>query len=372
MMKTMMAARFHEYGKPLVIETIERPAPRPTEVVVQVKACNLVPNLDNVMNRYAQWFPFLPLPKLPAVFGLDVAGVVDEVGSLVTEIKPGDRVYVNPLRSCGSCHTCRIGEPAHCTGAAFQGYFGFGPGAVKTFEAYPNGGMAEYLAAPVSSLVKLSNSTPFEQGARFGYLGTAYAALKKARAGSGKSVLVTGATGTLGVPTVLLALAMGMTKVFAVARDRKLLERVKALDPQRVHTLSYGNEPMVDWVARHNDGRGADIFIEALSTGAPAQVTLDGMKSMRRGGVGVVIGGMAEPMNFDPVWFMCSGLSWMGSVWFNAAEGEEMAAMAGAGTLDLRHFDQVRFTLSQANEAIASLASRSSGGFTNVVVVPSA
>ena len=369
-MKMMTAARVHEFGKPLEIEQIERPDPRPTDVVVRVKACNVVPNLDNVLNRFAQWFPWVPMPPLPAVFGLDVAGVVDEVGELVTEIKPGDRVYVNPLRSCGSCHNCRIGEPQHCMNGAFQGYFGFVPGAVKIFDAYPNGGMAEYIAAPVSSLIKLADSTTFEQASRFGYMGTAYGALKKGGAGTGKTVIVTGATGTLGAPAVLLALAMGLSRVFAIARNRTLLERVRALDPARVHTLSYGEEPVADWVTRNNDGRGADIYIDALSTGASAQVALDSLKALRRGGVAVAIGGLAEPLSFDPAWFMTSCLTWRGSVWFSTGEGEEMAAMAGAGILDLRHFDEVRFPLSQANEAIASLASRTSGGFTNMFILP--
>lgn len=371
-MNMMRAARLHEYGQPLVLEQIEKPAPRPTDVVVAVKACNLVPNLNNVLNHYAQWFPFLPLPKLPAVFGLDVAGVVEEVGSQVHNIKAGDRVYVNSGRSCGSCHACRSGEPTACQGYTFQGYFGFGPGSERVFRDYPNGGMADYMTAPVSSLVKLDESISFEQGARFGYLGTAYAALKKAKAGSGKSVIVTGATGTLGVPTVLLALAMGVTKIFAVARDKALLQRLQSIAPKRVLTLSYGDEPLEDWVRTHTEGLGADILIEALSTGAPAIVTMDAMRSLRRGGTGVVIGGMSEPMNFDPVWFMCTGLTWKGSIWFSTAEGQEMAAMAAAGTLDLSHFDHQRFELMDANKALASLASRTSGGFTNVVVMPKA
>lgn len=369
-MKMMTAARVHEYGKPLIIESIERPVPRPTDVVVQVKACNIVPNLDNVLNRFAEWFPWVPLPPLPAIFGLDVAGVVDEVGELVTDIAPGDRVYVNPLRSCGSCHNCRIGESQYCANGAFQGYFGFRPGSAKLFKAYPNGGMAEYIAAPASSLIKLSDNTTFEEGSRFGYIGTAYAGLKKARAGTGKTVLVTGATGTLGVPTVLLALAMGVSKVFAVARNRELLERVRALDPARVYCLSYGDEPVVDWVSRNNDGRGADMYIDALSTGASSTVVLESFKSLRRGGVAVSIGGVADPLQIDPAWFMTSGLSWLGSLWFSTGEGEELAAMAGAGVIDMHHFEEVYFPLSQANEAIASLASRTSGGFSNVVIKP--
>ena len=95
-METMLAARLHEIGKPMQLEQVPIPTPRSTDVVVQVKACNVVPNLKNVLATYAEWFPYLPLPQLPAVFGLDSAGVVTQVGEQVRGIRVGDRVYVNP------------------------------------------------------------------------------------------------------------------------------------------------------------------------------------------------------------------------------------------------------------------------------------
>ena len=64
------------------------PDAAPTDVVVNVKACNVVPNLKNVLATYAEWFPYLPLPQLPAIFGLDSAGVVTAVGNHVTR-RPG-------------------------------------------------------------------------------------------------------------------------------------------------------------------------------------------------------------------------------------------------------------------------------------------
>lgn len=95
-MKTMRVARLHEIGGPLWIEEIPVPQPRPTDVLVAVKTCGVVPNLKNVLTKWPEWFPYLPLPKLPAIFGLDVAGVVAEVGSQIHSIRPGQRVYVNP------------------------------------------------------------------------------------------------------------------------------------------------------------------------------------------------------------------------------------------------------------------------------------
>ena len=369
-MTTMLAARLHEFGGALQIEQIHKPSPRPTDVVVRVKASEVVPNLINVMTHYSTWFPYFPLPKLPATFGLGVAGVVEEVGTLVHHFQPGDRVYVNPARTCGSCHACRTGEPTACIGFTLQGFFGTGPESERIFDAYPDGGLAEYISAPVSSLVRLNDKISDEQGAHFSYLGTAYSALKKAGVNAGKSMILTGATGTLGVPAVLLALSMGVGKIFAIARNKKLLEQLRELDPMRIFTLSYGDEPVGDWVSRHTEGRGADILVESMSTGASAQVTLDALYALRRGGTAVLVGGMNEKLNFNPVWFIGQSLTLKSSAWFSTAEAEEIAAMAGAGILHLEALQHRRFPLAKANEALAALADRSAGGFDNVVILP--
>ena len=156
-----------------------------------------MPNLGNVLTHWQTWFPELPLPKLPAIFGLDVAGVVAKAGELVQWFAPGDRVYVNPGLTCGSCPSCRANDPLNCRNYTFKGYFGFGPDAQKLFDAYPYGGLGEYTTAPQQNLVRLPDNVTFEQAARFGYLGTAYAALRKANAGPQSTVLINGISGTL-------------------------------------------------------------------------------------------------------------------------------------------------------------------------------
>ena len=239
-METMLAARLHEIGKPMQLEQVPIPTPRSTDVVVQVKACNVVPNLKNVLATYAEWFPYLPLPQLPAVFGLDSAGVVTQVGEQVRGIRVGDRVYVNPGLSCGSCRACRRGEDPNCSDYTFMGYFAFGPGGQRLFDAYPYGGLAEYLTAPARNLVLLPESVSFEQGARFGYLGTAFSALRKAGAGPGRTVLVDGISGTLGLGACLIALGLGVTRILGTGRNPDLLADVKAIAPDRIDVLPAG------------------------------------------------------------------------------------------------------------------------------------
>ena len=118
-----------------------------------------------------------------------------------------------------------------------MGYFAFGPDGQKLFDAYPYGGLAEYLTAPQRNLVKLPDSVTFEQGARFGYLGTAFSALRKAGAGPGRTVLIDGISGTLGLGACLIALGLGVTRILGTGRNADLLNDVKAIAPDRIDVL---------------------------------------------------------------------------------------------------------------------------------------
>ena len=78
----------------------------------------------------------------------------------------------------------------------------------------------------------------FEAAARLGYLGTAYAAMKKIGVGPGQSLLINGISGQLGLYAAQLALAMGATKILGTGRNAALLDRVKALAPGRIDVLA--------------------------------------------------------------------------------------------------------------------------------------
>ena len=369
-MDTMLAARLHKVGSTMMLERLPVPRPRPTDVVVQVKACGIVPNLGNVLTNWQTWFPELPLPKLPAIFGLDVAGVVKEPGELVQWFAPGDRVYVNPGLTCGSCPSCRANDPLNCRSYTFKGYFGFGPDSQKLFDAYPYGGLAEYTTAPQQNLVHLPDNVTFEQAARFGYLGTAYAALRKAGAGPASNVLINGISGTLGLGAALIALGRGVRHLFGTGRNRALLDRVKALAPTRITVLPLeGEKSIAERVRKATDGLGVDIMIDCLGPGSPAATMIDGIYAVRRGGTVINIGGVGEKGPLDIHWMMDEQIAFIGSNWFSPGEGQALADMARAGTLDLSVFEHQRHSLTDINKVLAGLPNRN-GGFTNFVVTP--
>ena len=230
-MVTMIAARLHAYGSPMTLDRIDVPEPRGTDVLVEVKACGVVPNLARVISNFfgTQTPDLKVMPPLPAIFGLDPAGIVAKVGDQVLAIRPGERVYVNPARCCGSCRMCRSGQTLDCPNFTFQGYFGRSQDIMR---AYPYGGLSQFITAPATALVRLPDNVSFEAAARFGYFGTAYAAMRKIGVGPGQSLLVNGITGQLGLCAALLALAMGATKILGTGRNASLLERVKSAGPE--------------------------------------------------------------------------------------------------------------------------------------------
>ena len=363
----MRAARLHGRGEPFKVELTPRPSPRPTDVVVRVKTCGIVQNLRNVI-KDNEHFHF-QIPRLPAIFGLDPAGVVVEKGELAHSFEVGDRVYVNPLRYCGACRQCRMGEPAACDYVMLNGYFGTGVKAEQSYRDYPYGGYADYMAAPQYSLVKIPDNLSFETASRFGYLGTAYGALRRAHVDMNTTVLVNGASGTLGLGGVLFALALGAPKVLGVGRDEALLERVKAICPERieVHSTRDGDVSVGDWARSMTAGEGADVVMDALPVGASLDAFMAAFDALGKCGRHVNCGGMFDNVPvFTPRFIM--GLHTMiGSNWFTTAQGQEMATLVASNQVNLDIFEHHAYALEDINQALIDIEQRH-GGFSNFII----
>jgi alcohol dehydrogenase len=367
--RTMRAARMHAVGQPLRIDRVPEPTARPTDVVVEVKACGIVPNLGNVLHHLQEWFPHLVLPRLPAIFGLDATGVVAEVGAQVYAFKPGDRVYVNPARYCGGCRPCRMGETTHCLSYSFNGYFGFGEHSLRMFDDYPYGGLCEFMTAPQYSLVRLPDNLSHETAARFGYLGTGYRALRQGRVGPSTTLLVNGISGTLGLGVALFGLAMGARRILGTGRNKELLAKVKALAPHRIEVFSTDDGSIAQWARGLTQGEGCEVVIDALGPGTPQAPMLDALAALRRGGHFINIGAVAGelPVNLHKVMDADQRLS--GSAWFTTGQGQEMADMVESGQVDLSVFEHCVYPLDDVNTALGLIANRN-GGFSNYVICP--
>lgn len=366
-MARINVARLVTPGKPLEVGTAEKPVPGPKDVLVKVAACALVPNTFNVASGYT---PF-GLPNLPAVFGLDVSGTVEALGERVVGLKVGDRVYVDPWLTCETCHQCRRGRTDLCPNGYFRGYMSPTVDGVKWINQYPMGGLSEYVVSPHTKVARVPESVDLLTAARFGYVGTSFAALLKGGLGPGRTLLINGVTGTLGVAAVAIALGIGATKILGVGRNRELLERVRELAPGRVETVSSGDGvDLVAWAKEHTGGLGVDMMYDCLGVGSDAQGTNTLLRAIKSGARAVLVAGGVEGMVGQTYMDVLMGdVHAVGSVWFTAAEVDQLIALVASGVIDLSFLENRSFALPEVNEALQCVGARP-GGFVNVVVLP--
>ena len=185
---------------------------------------------------------------LPLTLGHEVAGVVEQAGAEVSNVKAGDRVCLHYLASCGDCVYCQQGNEQFCVSGAMMG-------------KYRDGGYAEFIVMPARSVFRLPEEIPFEQGAiMMCSSATSLHALNKARLRAGESVAVFG-VGGLGLSAIQLAKVFGAREVFAVdikAGKLALAERFGAVPVNAAEC-----EPVAE-IRRLTGGRGVDVALELI------------------------------------------------------------------------------------------------------------
>ena len=162
---------------------------------------------------------------------------------------------------------------------------------------------------------------------------------------------------------------MGLSRILGTGRNQDLLDRVKALAPDRIEVMNLDEGSSGEWAKSQTDDYGVDFVISALGAKAPASTMVDSMRGVRRGGRIVNVGGVAEDLPIDVKWLMDEQVQLIGSNWFTAAQGQEMADMVRTGALDLSYLQHKKFLLERVNEAISGLTDRD-GGFSNYLVIP--
>jgi NADPH2:quinone reductase len=218
----MKAIRVSEYGGPAVLklEEIPTPQPGPGQLLVRNHAVGI-----NPVDTYLRSNTDNRGPKLPYTPGADAAGVVESLGSGVSGVKAGDRVYVGGTLS---------------------------------------GAYAEYCVCEPAQVHPLPANASFAQGAAMNIpYATAYHALfNRAHGTAGETVLVHGASGGVGIGAVQLARARGLTVIGTAGteRGRKLVAEQGAH-----HVLDHGAPGYLEECVRLTGGRGPDVIMEMLA-----------------------------------------------------------------------------------------------------------
>ena len=183
----MKAIRLVTIGSPLQEQDVDVASVGPSDVLIRVRAAGICHSDVHYRAGVSR------VKQLPLTLGHEVAGVVEEVGAQVARFKPGDRVCIHYLVTCGACAFCRAGNEQFCSTGEMIG-------------KHRDGGYAEFIAVPERSVVRLPDEIPFEEGAiLMCSSATSLHALNKARFRTGETVAVFGAGG-LGISAIQLAL----------------------------------------------------------------------------------------------------------------------------------------------------------------------
>ena len=214
--------------------------------------------------------------------GHETAGTVLEVGAGVTNVKPDDRVAIQPVNFCGRCAFCRTGKTSLCVNRSVLGVH---PGA--------GGAFAEYIAWPEKCLYKIPDSLAFADASFAEPLGVCLHALRLADFKPYDSVAVVGC-GPIGLITLAILKRMGLRRLFVsdVSDDR--LAVAKQLGA--THLLNPKTDDVRAIVQSETGGLGADVTVEAVGVAQTAQSAVDLCKN---GGTAIWIGNNIKNIEID-------------------------------------------------------------------------
>ncbi len=325
----MKATRFYEVGKPLTIEDVPEPEVGPTDVLVKIAGAGVCHSDLHVIDGE------VGVKRRPITLGHENAGIVEKVGSLVTEVQPGDGVAVFGAWGCGICKICERQDENLCQNPIYPGVMVDGGWAEKLLVQHPR------------NLVKLNGLDPVIAAPLTDAALTPYRAIKKviSKLGPGKRLGIIG-IGGLGHMALQIAKALTpATRLVAIDVSDEKLAMAKTLG---AHYTINGKGDVGAAVKAVTDGEGVDAIIDFVGSDA----TLQNAVACAAIGSRVVVVGIAGgtlPYSFWKLPLECEVTS---SIWGNRQELREVLELARLGLIT-PHIE--RQPLEAVNDVLARL-----------------
>ncbi len=336
----MKAAVLHG-ARDLRIESYRQPELQPGMVLLRSRRVGIC---GTDLHYYEHGYNATFVPDRPFILGHELTGEVAAVASDVQVVKPGQRVAVNPARSCGFCDYCKGGQINLCRKTIMLGSASTTPPT--------DGALAEFLTVRADQCHVLPEDMDDGAGAMMEPLSVALHAVKRAGTVSGKRVLVTGA-GTIGLLVAMTARAFGAVPV--AVSDPVSARRLKAMELGVDVALDPTAHDLHDQVRELTD-LGFDMVFEA--SGAPAALRA-GFDLVRPGGTIVQIGTVGTADIPIPVnQLMVREINFRGSMRYGDTFDEAIRLVA-AGRVKVQPFINHVFALDDSAKALQFAADRS-------------
>lgn len=211
----------------------------------------------------------------PFVLGHEPGGVVVETGKNVKHLKVGDRVALEPGKTCGHCEFCKTGRYNLCPDVVF-------------FATPPvDGVFQEYVAHEADLCFKLPDHVSTMEGALIEPLAVGFHAAMQGEAKAGQTAVVMGA-GCIGLVTMMALKAMGVSRVYVVDIMQKRLDKAMELGADGV--INGSEVDAVETVMKLTEGKGCDLAVETAGT----QITTVQAIHMTKKGSAIVLVGYSK------------------------------------------------------------------------------
>jgi len=341
------AAVCYEINKPLVVEDVTIDPPKAGEVKVKMAATAIC---HSDIHMFKGDLPFKP----PLVGGHESAGFVEELGKGVIGFKPGDRVVISLMASCGKCKYCLTGRSHMCNAVwpLAQEARMHNKKGQALMQPFRIGSFAEYNIVHESQLVKIPDDMPLDSASLLacGVITGFGAVVNRARVRIMSSCVIIGCGG-VGLNAVQAAAISGAYPVIAVDIADSKLKAAKKFGA--THTINSSKGDAIKEIQAITDGGADYVFVTVGNVAAVNQaVFMTGPRGMT-----VIVGlpKMMDTLQMPPFIFIkdervLTG-SYMGSTQLHT-EVPRLVALYKAGILKLDELITHRFPLEDINEAI--------------------
>lgn len=335
----MRAIRYRRDRPGVVCADVPQPVAGLHEVLLRVDAAGLCGT--DVTIAYGAGGSMVSQDEL--TLGHETAGTIVDLGPGTGGWQAGDRVAVSPILTCGHCKYCDLGASENCNNAVVLGLG-------------RDGSLAEFLAVPARTLVRLPDNVPAATGAIItDAVATPYhALLERARLTPGESIAVFG-VGGLGQHAIQIARLAGAAPVIAVDPRPEQLEVAGALGADIV--VDGGQGDVAAAVRRANGGRGVDVSADFAGKAASTEAAFSALTKLGRA---VIVGLGTEPVTLPPsVSFAMRQVSLLGAGGYSRTTIERIVALVAAGRLDLSSSVSHTIPLEAVGEALLMLRDKS-------------
>ena len=309
----MKAFRFEQWKKTATLRDVPIPDPGPGEVLIRIGGAGACHSDLHIMHEWTpETFPQVADWTLPFTLGHENAGWIE--GGDHEGFEVGAPVVISPTWSCGHCPPCRKGWMNYCDNVDL------GAGGLGV-----DGGLAEYMVAPASTLVPLRNLDPAEAAPLTDAGLTSYHAVKRCLPvllpGTTAVVIGVGGLGHLGVAFLR---ELSGAQIIAVDRDPGALQMASGLG---AHACLPSDDTTVEQVTALTGGQGATVVLDFV--GLDATLAIASQVVRKHGQIVLVgIGGGSLPFSFFALPAGCSIAATLGGT---TSELAEIVALAEAG-----------------------------------------